>query len=184
MEETEQSESVFKQTMSMLQPYNISSRIRSSADASRLKARYVLPDNDAYQIGIFIILFTVVAYIFRLITNVMPSAELGGGIKKFVMVGGRIWMMILMAIPEQIVMYLYEGHHMAFFPDRISVSFAMYAIHFAYNGFVMKPEKSYNELVWIIGTALYAYFGVQAQTETVTALLAADSIMALLLRGL
>ena len=129
-----------------------------------------------------LILFTGISFLLRIISKPLPTQNIASFIKSAIMMTGRFGMMILMAIPEQVVAYIYEPHMSIF--KRLTISFAMYAIHFAYNGFVMKPAKSYNELVWIIGTALYAWVGLGVKNETVTALLAADSIMVLFLRGL
>ncbi len=94
----------------------------------------------------------------------------------------RIPMMVLMAIPEQVVMAMFEPGLALW--KRLSVSVAMYLAHFAYNGFVMKPEHSYNEVVWIMATALYARYGLNVRPSTFWALISSDSIMTLTLRGL
>ena len=91
-------------------------------------------------------------------------------------------MMALMAIPEQLVMQ-------AFAPNmplakRLSVSAAMYAIHFAWNGMVMKTKKTHHELAWILGTAYFAMQVLGVDKRTATALVAADSVMTLFLRDL
>ena len=132
----------------------------------------------------YLALFTGLSYLWKLFTvNFLTNSdELASSIKKSMMSTGRIGMMIIMAIPEQYVAWTYEPQMSIWY--RLSISVAMYLIHFAYNGFVMKPKKSYNELVWILGTALYAYYGLGVKTETFVALLAADSIMVLCLRGL
>ena len=91
-------------------------------------------------------------------------------------------MMIIMAIPEQLVMAKLEPSMSLM--KRILVSVAMYVIHFAWNGMVMKPEKSYNELVWILGTSLFALQVLGVKRETAISLIAADSVMTLCLRGL
>jgi hypothetical protein len=91
-------------------------------------------------------------------------------------------MMVLMALPEQYVMHTYQPGMPLF--QRLSVSVAMYIIHFAWNGMVMKPEKSYNELVWILGTAFYALKALGVSKDTFVALIAADSVMTLTLRSL
>ena len=94
----------------------------------------------------------------------------------------RVVMMVLMAIPEQTVMVVcYPKMPLL---RRLLVSVAMYVIHFAWNGMVMKPKRSYNELVWIFGTALYALNVLGVRKETAVALIAADSVMTLALRGL
>ena len=94
----------------------------------------------------------------------------------------RMAMMILMAIPEQLVMFYFEPSMSLY--KRLMVSVAMYVIHFAWNGMVMKPERSYNELVWIVGTAMFAVTQLGAKQSTGIALVAADSAMTLALRGL
>jgi hypothetical protein len=94
----------------------------------------------------------------------------------------RIIMMILMAIPEQLVMNFYEPQMPLV--QRLLVSIAMYVIHFAWNGMVMKPEKSYDELAWILGTGFYALKALGVKQSTAVALVAADSVMTLTLRGM
>jgi len=91
-------------------------------------------------------------------------------------------MMALMAVPEQLVMAHFEPGMPII--QRLLVSVAMYIIHFAWNGMVMKPKRSYNELVWIVGTALYALKVLGVKQSTALALVAADSTMTLALRGL
>lgn len=94
----------------------------------------------------------------------------------------KLLMMVLMALPEQFVLARYEPNMSLV--KRILVSIAMYVVHFAWNGVVMKPQRSHNELVWILGTALFAYYGVGVKQQTAVALVAADSVMTLALRGL
>lgn len=87
-----------------------------------------------------------------------------------------------MAIPEQLVMNAYEPNMPLV--QRLLVSVAMYVVHFAWNGMIMKPEKSYNELAWILGTAYYALSALGVDQATAVALVAADSVMTLALRGM
>lgn len=101
---------------------------------------------------------------------------------KFLMTLNKPIMMLLMAIPEQLVLATLEPGLPII--SRIFVSIAMYIIHFVWNGMVMKPEREYNELVWIIGTAIYALIAVGVKKETAIALIAADSVMTLTLRDL
>lgn len=124
----------------------------------------------------------IIPYVMTLVFKQINTEALRQTLGKTLMSIPRIPMMILMALPEQAVMAKYE-------PDmplvqRLSVSVAMYVAHFAYNGFVMKPKRSYNELVWILATALYAFYGLGVKKETAVALVAADSVMTLSLRGL
>ena len=91
-------------------------------------------------------------------------------------------MMILMSIPEQIVLALLQPQKPLL--SRLLVSISMYVIHFSWNGIKMKPQKSHNELVWIIGTALFALHALEVDIKTVVALIAADSVMTLSMRGL
>lgn len=90
--------------------------------------------------------------------------------------------MALMALPEQGVLAAMEPRMPLY--RRVLVSVAMYVIHFAYNGMVMKPLKSYDELAWIIGTAAYAYTVIGVRWDTAVALVAADAVMTLALRGM
>lgn len=129
-----------------------------------------------------IVVYGIVAYIAALATNKIDTKPVIQGVGKSLMSLPRVAMMILMAVPEQAVLAIYEPQLPLF--NRLMVSVAMYVIHFAWNGLVMKPEKSYNELVWILGTALYAYQVVGVRPETAVALIAADSVMTLSLRGL
>lgn len=127
-------------------------------------------------------IYGIIPYIIKNLIKNQDFSKLRGMLKKFLMGLPRPAMMILMAIPEQCVMAKYEPGMSIY--KRLSVSIAMYIIHFAWNGMVMKPEKSYNELVWIIGTALYAYNVLKVDLSTAIALVAADSVMTLSLRGL
>lgn len=88
--------------------------------------------------------------------------------------------MAALSIPEQTVMYLYEPQMPL--TSRLSVSAVMFAIHFAWNGFVPKGETLQDELPWILGTAAYARMVLGAQNQTAVALVAADSVMTLALR--
>ena len=104
------------------------------------------------------------------------------GLGKLLMSIPKLLMMVLMALPEQFVLARYEPNMSLV--KRLLVSIAMYVVHFAWNGVVMKPQHSHNELVWILGTALFAYYGVGVKQQTAVALVAADSVMTLALRGL
>jgi hypothetical protein len=115
----------------------------------------------------------------------LEQVELGDYRQKlgeFLMNLPRPVMMGLMAIPEQLVMYSF--HPAMPLIQRLSVSIAMFIIHFAWNGMVMKPEFSHNELVWILGTSYYAYRVLGVSKQAATALIAADAVMTLSLRGL
>lgn len=90
--------------------------------------------------------------------------------------------MLLMAIPEQLVMAKFAPKMPLW--KRLSVSVAMYLVHFAWNGMVMKTKRSYNELAWILGTAAFAMKVLGVDAKTTTALIAADSIMTLAMRDL
>ena len=103
-------------------------------------------------------------------------------IGKLLMKLPQVGMMIVMALPEQLVLQRLQPSLPLI--NRVLVSVAMYVIHFAYNGMVMKPKKSYDELVWIIGTALFALKVTGVKTNTAIALVAADSVMTLALRGI
>ena len=93
-------------------------------------------------------------------------------------------MMIIMAIPEQLVLlFTYSTSWRTLIP-RITVSVAMYATHFGWNGMIPKPMYAYNEVPWILGTALYAYIIVGVSEFTAVSLLAADCLMVLILRGI
>lgn len=131
----------------------------------------------------YLVIFGAITYIASITTtnyvNVKPFLK---NISSLLMSLPRMVMMILMAIPEQTVLAIMEPQLPLF--NRILVSIAMYVVHFAWNGLIMKPEKSYNELVWILGTALYAYMALGVKKETAIALIAADSAMTLSLRGL
>ena len=134
--------------------------------------------NELYYLSIFGIFTFLAKKIFEQF-NTNKIANLLG---KNLMSLPRALMMILMAIPEQLVLASMEPKLSLI--KRISVSIAMYVIHFAWNGMVMKPERSYNELVWVIGTALYGIMAVGIKNSTAIALVAADSVMTLSLRGL
>jgi hypothetical protein len=125
---------------------------------------------------------TVPVLLLGSVSTMIDTKMIATQIGKFLMSLPRMLMMIIMAIPEQTVMMIMEPKMPLI--RRLMVSVAMYVIHFAYNGFVMKPEKSYNELVWILGTASYALQVLGVKQSTAIALVAADSVMTLALRGL
>jgi len=129
-----------------------------------------------------LIVFAIVPYIVKMIIQQVNTKQIASQLGKTLMSLPRPVMMILMAIPEQTVMAIMEPSMPI--QKRLLVSIAMYIIHFAWNGFVMKPEKSYNELVWILGTALYALQVLKVKRSTAIALVAADAVMTLSLRGL
>ena len=130
-----------------------------------------------------LVVYGIIVFILKnVFASFINSEYLANNAGKFLMSLPRIIMMILMAIPEQLVMY-YNYPNINLF-NRLLVSIAMYVIHFAWNGFVMKPTRSYNELVWIVGTALYAYNVIGVNKQTAIYLIAADSLMTLALRGL
>jgi hypothetical protein len=138
---------------------------------------------DLQQVIIFVFVYgLVVNQTKKLFKQFVDEDSIAKGLKSQLMALPRVAMMVLMAIPEQLVMY-YQEPNMSLF-NRLMVSVAMYIIHFAWNGMVMKPERSYNELVWIIGTAHYALNVLGVKRTTATALIAADSVMTLALRGL
>lgn len=136
------------------------------------------------KIFIFLVVFTMVPFVFKHLLTVskINTTSIANNLGKLLMSLPRPIMMILMAIPEQLVLAHYEPSIPLL--KRLLVSVAMYTIHFAWNGMVMKPKKSYNELVWIIGTALFALHAIGVKKETAVALVAADSVMTLSLRGL
>ena len=122
--------------------------------------------------------------IFYVASLVLSKAQLGDWTKSF----GKTLkgfpkpvMMALMAIPEQTVLAMYEPKMPIV--NRLMISVAMYVIHFSYNG-MKKVSKSYNEIPWIIGTSYYAYLAMGVKKETAIALIAADSVMTLVMRGL
>ena len=125
---------------------------------------------------------TIIPYLMTIVLKQLNTEAIRKGLGKALMSLPRIPMMVLMALPQQAVMASFEPSMPLW--KRLSVSIAMYLAHFAYNGFVMKPERSYNELVWILATALYALYGLNVKLSTFVALIAADSVMTLGLRGL
>jgi hypothetical protein len=131
---------------------------------------------------LLLIAFGIIPFISKMLIKNIPTQQISSQLGKILMSLPRPVMMILMAIPEQAVMATMEPSMPI--QKRLLVSIAMYIIHFAWNGLVMKPEKSYNELVWILGTAFYALQALKVKRSTAIALIAADSIMTLSLRGL
>ena len=129
-----------------------------------------------------LILFFIVPYTIKYGASSVDLMPLNNSIKGFLMSLPRPIMMILMALPEQAVLHYMEPK--LDITSKLLISIAMYVVHFAWNGFVMKPERSYNEIVWILGTALFAKLAFNVDTNTAIALIAADSIMTLSLRGL
>lgn len=130
---------------------------------------------------VILVAMVVSTVVLNVVSTQMKLGRMASPMGMFLMSLPRPVMMILMAIPEQTVLMMMEPSMPLM--KRLMVSVAMYAIHFAWNGFVMKPQKSYNELVWILGTALFAYL-VGVKQKTAVALVAADSVMTLALRGL
>ncbi len=131
---------------------------------------------------LMLVIYGVVPFTLKYILQQTNASQLAPELGNRLMALPRVVMMVLMAIPEQTVMAVYEPKMPLL--RRLLVSVAMYVIHFAWNGMVMKPKRSYNELVWIIGTALYALNVLGVRKETAIALIAADSVMTLALRGL
>ena len=134
---------------------------------------------------LMLILYGAIPYIARLLLNPVSANTnaLASNLGASFMGMNKILMMLVMAIPEQIVLYLYEPQVPII--ERLLVSVAMYVIHFAWNGMEeVKPRRSYNELIWILGTALYARQVIGVQMSTAIMLVAADSIMTLSIRGI
>lgn len=131
---------------------------------------------------ILLILFYIVPNVIKTVLSKFDLMPLNNSIKGLLMGLPRPTMMVLMALPEQAVLHYMEPKLDIY--KRLMVSIAMYVVHFAWNGFVMKPERSYNEIVWILGTALFGLLAFKIKKETAIALVAADSIMTLTLRGL
>ena len=131
---------------------------------------------------IFIALYGIVPYVAKQLGKNLPAASIRQQLGKTLMSLPRPAMMILMALPEQYVMLKFHPNMSLL--KRLSVSLAMYVVNFAWNGMVMKPKYSYNELVWILGTGLFGYQVLGVGLKTAVALVAADSVMTLSLRGL
>ena len=129
-----------------------------------------------------LLMIGVVVYLIKLLLERVNTSKVIRLLGKLLMSIPKLLMMVLMALPEQFVLAKYQPNMSIV--KRIMVSLAMYVVHFAWNGVVMKPKHSHNELVWIMGTALYAYFVMGVKKETAVALIAADSVMTLALRGL
>ena len=91
-------------------------------------------------------------------------------------------LIVLMALPEQAVLNKYEPG----MPQQLKllVSAATYVINVAFNGNVLKPLKSYDELAAILGSALYAYKALGVRRETAVALAAVNALVTLALRGI
>lgn len=134
------------------------------------------------DIALALVIYTIVFQIGRRVFDMFGVStilqKLGMGF-----MGLPKWaMMLLMAIPEQLIMARFAPRMPL--AKRLSVSAAMYAIHFAWNGLVMKTPRAYNELAWILGTALFARNVLGVNMGTATALVAADSVMTLAMRDL
>lgn len=129
-----------------------------------------------------LVLYGLVPFLMKLVFQQMNTDLWAKQLGSILMSLPRPVMMVLMAVPEQLVMAKMEPSIPLV--KRLLVSVAMYVVHFAWNGMVMKPERSYNELVWILGTALYALQVLGVKQQTAIALIAADSAMTLSLRGL
>ena len=89
-------------------------------------------------------------------------------------------MMAMVSIPEQAVTAFFEPQIPLL--QRLSVSLAMFAIHFGVNGFIARVPSIKMELPWILGTALYAYVVLGVKPITAIALVAADSVMTMSMR--
>jgi len=139
-------------------------------------------DNIDLNLVYGLLVYGGIAYVANLVSQKVNTKPVFDTVGKTLMGLPRMVMMVLMAVPEQLVLAYLEPELPLL--NRLMVSVAMYTIHFAWNGMVMKPEKAYNELVWILGTALYAYHVVGVSEETAAALVAADSVMTLALRSL
>ena len=138
---------------------------------------------------LMLLIYGLVPYLIRIIllpsmpfnTNAMTSS-LGSGLAK-IQTQNKILMMLLMSVPEQAVLYYNEKY--ISMVDRILVSVASNIIRVAWNGMDnVLADKAYNDLVWILGSAFYAFKVIKVRMKTVSFLIIADSIMALSLRGL
>ncbi len=136
-----------------------------------------------YQICILAI-YGIMAYLARMVFDMANGNSLGQSVASSLRSLPGPLLIILLAIPEQIVLSMYEPSIPIM--NRILVSVAMYAIYFGWNKFgaAMRPKRAYIELVWILGTAIYAYRVLGVRKETACALIAADSVMTLTVRGL
>lgn len=138
-----------------------------------------------WQKILMLLIYGAVPYVARLVLSPYASqtGAMASGLGSAFMGLNKILMMILMAIPEQAVLYMYEPQKPLI--ERLLVSVAMYVIHFAWNGMdEVKPKRSYNEIIWILGTALYAYNIIGVKRYTAIMLIAVDSMMTLSLRGI
>ena len=133
---------------------------------------------------LYLALYGLVPYLLKegLKVAKLNVADIASQLGKLLMSLPNSVVMILMALPEHAVLETMEPNMPLV--QRLLVSLAMYAIHFAWNGIVITPENSYDELVSIMGTALYALNVLCVKRQTAVALVAADAVMTLVLRGL
>jgi hypothetical protein len=128
-------------------------------------------------------MFGIASYAARYLFGFIPADRLANSMGHTLMTKvPKPVMMIAMAIPEQLVLGLMEPQIAIF--DRLMVSVCMYVVHFGWNGFVNAPKRAYNEIPWILATALYASRVLGVANRTAFGLIAADSVMVLFLRGL
>ena len=89
-------------------------------------------------------------------------------------------MMAGVSIPEQLALAQFAPQLSLL--QRLSVSGAMFAIHFGLNGFVPKAPTLQEEIPWIVGTAIFAKTIYGVSDLATFALVAGDSLMTLFLR--
>lgn len=89
-------------------------------------------------------------------------------------------MMAGLSIPEQATLFFLAPQLPLM--QRLSVSGAMFAIHFGTNGFVNRAPSLAMEMPWILGTAAYATY-LSGQTNVGLTMAAADLAMTVFMRS-
>ena len=134
-----------------------------------------------YNYLLMIAIIGVLVFVTRGMLNTMNLEQMGKTLKNNLMSLPDPIKLVLLAIPEQMILYNTESKmDMA---QRLSVSLANYVINYAYNGKVAPDDKSAC-LPRIIGSALYARNVLRAKQSTMILLIAANSVITLALRRL
>ena len=138
-------------------------------------------DNIDLNLVYGLLVYGGIAYVSSLVSDkVNEKLKIKSKLQNTVSSFSRVAMMLLVAVPQQAILAVFEPQLPLL--NRISVTLATYAIHFAWNDLNKKVEKAY--LVWILGTALYAYHIVGVSLETAAMLVAGDSVLTIALTGL
>ena len=87
---------------------------------------------------------------------------------------------LFIAIPEQIILYYYEGN--LSLVDRFLILLSTYSFILIWNGSLKAPKNINNEFVWIILTSLYAYRIMNIELTTALLMVFVNLILTLIFR--